>query len=64
MKNLESLQLIELNPNEVREVEGGWVILGYVAAVVAIAVAYVEAVDTFYEAGNDFGKELTKAALN
>ena len=64
MKNLENYGVHELNTQEIRETDGGFFItIGLVASVLALTVAYVEAVDTFYEAGKDFGKELAESAL-
>jgi predicted hydrocarbon binding protein len=65
MKNLENYGVLELNAQEMRETDGGFFITAaLVAATLALAVAYVEAVDTFYEAGKEFGKELAEAAIN
>lgn len=65
MKNLENYGVQEMNTKEIEEVNGGFFgTLALAVSVVAAATAYVEAVDTFYEAGKEIGKEITEAALN
>ena len=57
MKNLVNYGVQELNAKEIIETDGGFfATLGLVGAVLAISVAYLEAVDKFYETGKEFGK--------
>ena len=54
MKNLKNLNLVELNAQEVRETEGGW--LQYLPVAVAVAAAFVWA----WDKGEELGKALAK----
>ncbi|MCF6168471.1 hypothetical protein [Lutibacter sp.] len=65
MKKLENYGVLELNAKEIIKIEGGFFgTLALAVAVLAAATAYVEAVETFYDAGVEIGKEITEAALN
>ena len=54
MKNLKNLNLVELNAQEVRETEGGW--LQYLPVAVAVGAAFVWA----WDKGEELGKALAK----
>ena len=54
MKNLKNLNLVELNAQEVRETEGGW--LKYLPVAVAVGAAFVWA----WDKGEELGKALAK----
>ena len=54
MKNLKNLNLVELNAQEVKETEGGW--LQYLPVAVAVGAAFVWA----WDKGEELGKALAK----
>ena len=54
MKNLKNFNLVELNAQEVRETEGGW--LQYLPVAVAVGAAFVWA----WDKGEELGKALAK----
>ena len=54
MKNLKNLNLVELNAQEVKKIEGGW--LQYLPVAVAVGAAFVWA----WDKGEELGKALAK----
>ena len=61
MKNLENYGVLEMDAEDIIEVDGGWPIVALVAAAIGVGVAYMEAVDVFYEAGSNIGTSIVDA---